>query len=45
MVNGGFNLSQQVEMFILHNKNYNYVKRRERRPRPSYIARKFTCRD
>ncbi len=45
MANGGFNLSQQVEMLILHNKNYNYVKRRKRRPRPSYVARKFTCRD
>ncbi len=45
MANGGFNLSQQVEMLILHYKNYNYVKRRKRRPRPSYITRKFTCRN
>ncbi len=29
MANGGFNLSQQVEMFILHYKNYNYVKRKK----------------
>ncbi len=44
MANGGFNLSQHVEMLILDNKNYNYVIKINFK-RPSYIARMFTCRN